>query len=434
MSLRTAVFLSIRNFRRPDGERNYKRLMGAVLGVFLSLVPLIVVIEVANGMIEGITSRFIEIGTYHLQTKSYGNEGEGDYTEVVERLRSTDGISSAFPFIDGIGLAYAKNDHTGVSIRALPQRIYDHDPSFKKYLGFLEGEFNLRDKDAILLSREIAERLNIRCGDTVKLMTAKVFPGRPAILRPNSFTVTGIFTTGYHELDSLTVYIPFERGLLLFQEDKNLSVGIKVDNPYNDLRQKVSTVRKAVPPGWYVFTWYELEKSMYRSFETTRSLLIFIMVLIVAVASVNISSTLVMIVIERQQEIAILKCTGTSPSQIQTSFIVTGAVIGAIGTVLGITAGLLISIHINETIDFIETLLTWGGIIINRLLYPFSNTASTQIEILDPTFYLEEIPVHIKVVELLATGTLAILLSTIASYFPAKKAGNIRPLEILRKH
>ena len=434
MTLRTAVFLSLRNFRRPDGEKNYKRLLGAVLGVSLSLVPLIVVIEVANGMIEGITSRFIEVGTYHIQAKTYGSEEGGSYNTFLDSVQDVDGITAAFPFIEGIGLAYAQEEHTGISVRAIPPDLYENDTALQEYLTIVDGKFDLRVKDAILLSKEIAGTLGVSAGDPVKLMTAKVLPGRPAILRPNNFTVIGVFSTGYHELDSLTAYIPLERGISLFGQEQRVSVGIKVDDPYDNLRGMVSKIRRVTPPGWYLFTWYELEKSMYRSFETTKSLLIFIMALIVAVASVNISSTLVMIVIERQQEIAILKCTGTSPSQIQTSFILTGAVIGVLGTVIGLAAGLLISIHINTIIDFMEVFLTSIGQMLEVILHPFSPQTVTQIEILDPTFYLEQIPIRIGAAELLAASFLAILLSTIASYFPAKKAGSIRPLEILRKH
>jgi lipoprotein-releasing system permease protein len=434
MILRTSFFLALRNFRHLGGEKGVKRLVAAIVGVFLSLIPLIVVIEVTNGMIQGITNRFIEVGTFHLQAQTFDSSIPEEYTAAVDSIQAVEGVTGVYPFITGLGLLYSPEGRTGTTVRAVPPDMYSRDEAMQRYLSFPEGGFSLEEDRAVLVSKQIAEKLNVSPGDTVKLLTAKIIPGRPVILRPNTFTVQGVFTTGYHELDALTIYIPLERGKRLFASEGRFSMGIKVDEPYEQLRQQGMEIQNRLASNWYVYTWYELEKSMYHSFETTKNLLVFIMALIVCVASVNISSTLIMIVLERQNEIAFLKCTGTSPQQIVYSFVMTGFLIGIIGTVLGVCGGLLISIHINSVITFIEVMLTRVVQLFHFLFSPFLDFDTARVELLDPSFYLEKIPITIRPLEMVAVGALAIFLATAASYFPARKAGKIKPLDILRKH
>ncbi len=434
MKLFSALFLASRHFKYPHGDAGVGKLFGAVLGVALSLIPLIVVLEVTNGMIEGITNRFIEVGTYHAQVKAYNISDKEEQEAVMRRIEELPGVRRVFPFLQGLGLLYAPRANTGVTIRALPPDFYQNDLSVQGYLTFTEGNFDLVDPHSALLSKNIADKLNVSVGDSVKLLTGKVVPDRPIILRPTTFKVTGVFSTGYHELDSFLMYIPLQQGGKLFKNDDAFSFGIKVENPYEDLGQQAGHIQNNLPGGWYVYTWYELERSMYRSFETTKSLLVFIMVLIVCVAAVNISSTLIMLVLERQHEIAILKCTGTGPGQIVTTYVLTGAFIGILGTFLGINGGMLLSIHINTIIRSIEILLDRIIYFVAFLFKPFAAIKEVSIELLDPSFYLEKIPVSIDSVEIILIAGLTIFLSTAAAYFPALQAGKIRPLDILRKH
>lgn len=435
MKIKTAAYLAVKYLTaREKGGKRGRNVVSAVIGVLLSLIPLVVVLVVANGMIEGITRRYIEVGTYHLQLKSYDSEIEEQAEQLVTRLEKEPFVTSVFPFVQGLGIIYSGKGNTGVSVRGLPADFYSTDSAVREYVTMTSGSFDLETDTAVLLSENVARNLGVEKGDTVKLLTAKTIPGRPIILRPSTFTIKGVFTTGYHELDALSIYIPLERAKALFPESGAYTVGVKVQDPYDDLERSVGAVRKLASGGWYVYTWYQLEKSMYRSFETTKNLLMFIMALIVCVASVNISSTLVMLVMERQSEIAILKCSGTSPGQITLSFMFTGFLVGIIGTFLGICGGLLLSIHINEIIRFLEYSIMNMLRFFQVLFQPFVDLQVAEVEILDPAYYLEEIPVTINVLELSTVAFLAVLLATLASYFPARKAGKIRPLEILRKH
>jgi lipoprotein-releasing system permease protein len=176
--------------------------------------------------------------------------------------------------------------------------------------------------------------------------------------------------------------------------------------------------------GSAVYTWKELQISQYSSYESTRQLLLFIMALIVLVAAVNVSSATSMLAIERQRDIAVLKASGASPSATSRIFIWGALLTGIIGAVIGIGLGLLVGVSINQIITGIEHILNFFSGLFN----------GEKVKILDPGYYLETIPIIIDWTAVLLIGLFTVLCSIIASYLPARRAGKLKPLEILRKY
>ncbi|HUX22462.1 MAG TPA: ABC transporter permease, partial [Spirochaetia bacterium] len=136
MRVRASLFFGLRNFWSTEGGKRRNQLRGAIAGVALSLVPLVVVLEVANGMIEGITARYVEIGTFHLQIRSYVDLSDAEFQSALDKVNATPGVTEAFPVYSGLGLAYSSTGRTGVSVRALPPSLYANDEGFQKYLSF----------------------------------------------------------------------------------------------------------------------------------------------------------------------------------------------------------------------------------------------------------------------------------------------------------
>lgn len=407
----------------------------AIIGIALSLVPLNVVLVVTNGMIEGITERFVEIGTGHLQVRTFYPPEEQELSEVKRVLEHVDGVRLSRLTCEGNGLLYAGGRRSGVLVKAFPEDIYRTDDGFREFLEVQEGSFDISSDDGIMLSAEVAKTLDLHPGDEVKLLVSANPGGRGVVIRPNSFTVRGIFSTGYYELDALTAYINLEKGLKVFRNPGALYYGIKVDDPFNNLEASVAAIRAVLPEGWYVYTWYDLERPMYETFQTTKTILLLIMLLILLVASVNISSSLVMLVLEKEQDIAILKSAGTSPGTISASFITTGFFLGVAGTVVGMALGLALAVRINEILAFIESLGRNAGIALRSM----GNSKGAEGglsggKILDPSFYLEEIPIRVHLWELWLISLFSILSATFAAYVPARRAGRVRPLEIMQKH
>ncbi len=429
------VYLGFRMlFGSRASNKTTKHLIGAILGIGLSLVPLITVIQVSGGMIEGITRRFIEIGSYHLQVKTYSPVDESVRSEALQTIGDTEGVRNAFPVVFGEGLVYSQNGKTGVSVRSLPADYYRSDPGITEYLSVEAGEFRLEARQDAMLSAQVAEKLGVEVGDRIRLLTAKPMPGRAPILRPSFFTVTGIFSTGYYELDALSMYIPLATGKVLFNEPGSYTIGVKIEEPYQNAGATAKQLLQQLSNDWYVYTWYSLERPMLDSFRTTRNLLIFVMALIVLVATVNISSSMIMLVLEKEPEIAMLKSVGVSPGTITKSFLYTGIWLGTVATVVGVSVGLAAAVNINGLLTGLEQGLNLLSHLFRMLFSPLLEGEMEQIKVFDESFYLETIPIRLRFIEIFLTGAGAMLAATLAAYFPARRAGKIKPLEILRKH
>ncbi len=434
MRLAGPLFIGFRTlFGSRTGGKVTRHLIGAVLGVGFSLIPLIVVMEVSGGMIEGITRRFIEIGSYHLQLKNYSDFPDEAMEETLSRVREIDEVERAYEVVFGEGLVYSPTGRTGVSIRGLPEDYYRSDPMIREFLSFSDGSFDLGDGRDALISSEVARKLGVEVGDKVKLLTAKTMPGRKPILRPSTFTVRGVFSTGYYELDALSLYIRADKAERLFTEPSDRVVAVKTVNPYGQIERIASRIRSTVSADWYVFTWYGLEKPMLESFRTTRNLLIFIMIIIVIVASFNISSSMIMLVLEKEPEIAILKSTGVHPRDIVRAFMATGFFIGLSGMLIGLAVGLTVAVNINGVIEGIETLINIGAAF-GRSMLGAETSGSAGITVFNENYYLEEIPIRLRLYEVFAAGAFTLLVALVATYLPARRAGKVRPLDILRKH
>jgi lipoprotein-releasing system permease protein len=423
------LYLGLRNLlgRR---RRLSPHLLGSILGIALSLVPLIVVLEVADGMIEGITRRFLEVGTYHAQVVLPMASAE-TLEATAAALRAQPGVQYALVEQQGLGLAAGPKGRSAVTIRAVPGELYEQDEGFRRYFRLEAGSFDLASAGSLLLGRELAGRLGVGVGDRLRLLTLRG-SGRSLPL-VSSFTVRGIFSTGYQELDKLWAYVPLQAAeRLLGARGGSRFIGLKLDDPFNGLERKLA--RLDLPEQAQVYSWYQLEKASYKSFQTTRALLLFIMAMIVAVAAVNVSSSLVMVVLEKTPEIAMLKAMGAGPWAIGLAFTVTALATGLAGTVLGLALGALVSANINALLAGLERILNLSGRAAFLLLSPILRLPRPpDIRLFNTEFYLEQIPISLSFRELAVIAAATMLLAVLAAWLPARRAGGIRPLEVLRR-
>jgi len=436
MKLFFPFFLGFRYLRGRKKGGLFPYLRGSIIGIALSLIPLVVVLEVADGMIEGITRRYLELGTYHLQIHLDRNSGDRDHQEVRKLLEDSLNIRQVFEERRGMGLLYSSDSRYGVLLRAVSPEIYNEDENFRKYFQIVQGDFNLGSANSILLGQEVAAILEVNAGDGIKVLTSKIREDGSFIPKVTRLKVTGIFTTGYQELDRLWSYIPLNTGRRIIPEENSSDFfGIKIGDPYKRIAEQAAQLSALLPERANIYTWYELERANYKSFQTTKALLVFIMALIVVVASVNISSGLIMLVLEKRQELGILKSIGAGPKAISLALMVSGFSAGLLGSLLGIILGLAIAVNINEIIWGIEYALNLGLAVGRNIMAPFLNFAEIKsVKIFDSAFYLEQIPIRIKLFDLFLVAFLTILLATMAAYLPARKAGQTRPLEIIRKY
>ncbi|MBQ6673044.1 MAG: ABC transporter permease [Spirochaetia bacterium] len=414
MIRRFSMFYAFKTLFSKSGLSAFRHIRGAIIGAAISIIPLVVVLEISDGMMQGIVDRYMEISSFHMQVTLSDKEAVEEEEELLEKIRHIEGVTYVFPYTQGGGILYGENGRTGITVRGIPDMLYMEDAGFSKYITIKDGAFDLSEPDSLIISTETAQRLKASVGDEIKLLTAKVIPGRPMLLRPTRFTVKGIYSSGYQELDMLSAFITQEYGEKLFKDDGSRMLGVKVSNPHDGQLFAIADEIRYLNDGVRVATWDVLNDSLVASLDTTKKFLVFIMILIMGVASVNISSSMIMMVISKRQDIALLKSTGASDRDIAGIFVLTGLFIGIAAAALGTALGIAAAININEIIDFISAVL--------------------HFDLFDPDYYLEKIPVELSLYKLSAAAALAVLFAVVASWFPARRAGRINPVEIFRKH
>jgi lipoprotein-releasing system permease protein len=405
--------------RAKEGGRY---LRGAAAGIALSLIPIIVTLMVADGMIRGITDRYIELGTGHLRIYDYRNTR--NIEELPEDLAGMPGLRGAWLERQGMGVPVGSKGRIGATIRATESGFWEEEES-RRFLNVLSGTAGLETTRDLLLGEGLAQSLGAVVGDTLRLMTLRIMENGDSVPRLSPFTVRGIVSSGYRELDSLWCIMNYEAGKTVLAPELSSSYCIvKINNPYTGADRIAGLLYHFLGSGYNIYTWKDLQRSQYRSYESTRQMLLFIMALIVLVAAVNVSSATGMLVIERQRDIAVLKAFGTSPARIRRIFLWSSFLTGLIGAILGIALGLGIGIFINPLIHGLEQVLGFFS----------SLFRGGEVKILDPGYYLENIPLVIDWKSVLVIGTGTVLSSMLASYVPARRAGSIPPMEILRKY
>ncbi|MDR2797580.1 MAG: ABC transporter permease [Treponema sp.] len=397
-------------------------LRGAATGIALSLVPIIVTLIVADGMILGITDRYLELGTGHVQVYNFRNPAQID--SIAPLIGELEGIRGVWAEQHGLGVLVGKQGKTGGTIRAIEPAFWE-DPGSKAYLVTVAGEATIGSDQDVLLGEALARSLKVGVGDTIRIMTIRLSSEGRTIPRMTPFTVRGIISSGYRELDALWCIIGYEAGNRILSPDLSSSyLMVKLQDPYRQADAMASFLRSLLGSEYSVYTWKELQQSQYRSYESTRQLLLFIMALIVLVAAVNVSSATSMLVIERQRDIGVLKSAGASPRATSGIFLWGSFLTGLTGAVIGIGAGLFLGSNINGIIHGLEGILGFFSRIFHK----------EAVKILDPGYYLETIPIIIDWTAVILIGVFTILSSILASWIPAHRAGKLRPLEILRKY
>jgi len=210
---------------------------------------------------------------------------------------------------------------------------------------------------------------------------------------------------------------------------------VKVRDPFADLSAMERDIAAAAGGGVRVASWREIEYARLASFATTKALLLFIMALVVIVASVNVSSSVLMIIIERREELGILGSLGAGPRPLSLSFLAAGFSTGLAGTIIGIAVGLLVAVNINAVITGLEWLINLGISIASLVRESFAPSAARfePVTLFNSAYYLKTIPVSIQPSEIGLVAVGSLVLSALASYLPAARSARTRPLDVLRK-
>ncbi|MBN1523514.1 MAG: ABC transporter permease [Spirochaetales bacterium] len=433
--------LRILMMKRRKGEKTRPRMLISMISIALSLIPVMVTIVVTNGMIEGITARIIEFESGHLQLTLDFEEEARQVAKSLPAITALSTVKAAYMERQGLGLFFHEKNKMLVSIRAVPDTIYEDDEGFRQYVTLSDGGFDLSPRNSVVVGKALAEEYNLGVGDSIRVYTFRgdFSDSSPRGARVNRLKITGIFSVGYQELDKNVLFVSSRDGSVMLPfKNSETRLKLKVAWPSMDLDSiavMTENVLSQYNVNGYMMSWQKVNKNHYSAYETTKWLLFLIMMLIVMVATFNIISSMIMVVLDRIQEIGILKSIGASPGMIMFSFVFVGLCTGFSGTFFGVFLGLLCAVNINELIAAAESVMNGAIYGFHSLLSLFGNPPPAEaIRLLNPEYYLEHIPIRIELWEIGIVCFFTLFISAFFALFPAIMAARTKPLEVIRKH
>ncbi len=384
----------------------------SMLGIAVGVTALITVLSVMNGFEKELRERILGVAS-HMTITSYDGE-LSQWPELDQQLESYPEIIGTAPYIDGEGMLTHSRHVEGAMLRGiLPTREDEvSEVSTKMLAGSLDnlkaGEFG------IVLGIELATALRVTLGDKVALVTPQANVTPMGIMpRMKRFTVVGVFKVGMYE---------FDHGLALLHIDDAAKL-LKMSNSVSGLRLKLNEMFDApqfnralsdeLPVRYFVSDWTYRHANFFRAVQTEKLVMFIILLLIVAVAAFNIVSTLVMVVTDKESDIAILRTLGATPTSIMGIFMVQGILIGLVGTALGILGGVSLALNVETLVPALERLLG--------------------VEFLAAdVYYISKLPSDLDWNDVYLIGALSFSLSIIATLYPAWRASRTQPAEALR--
>lgn len=373
----------------------------SILGVALGVAALITVISVMTGFSSYMQDRILGT-TSHIVVQ--GTDGIEDVQEVLATVTGHEGVIAAAPYVMGQALLKLNGDVTGMVVRGI-------DPAREGEVtdlagNMVEGTLKDLDRDGIIVGIEMVRLHGVRPGDTVTLISpseiSSPFGMVPLMKR---FTVRGIFDTGMYEYDTGLALVSLDAGRSFFDMgDRVTGIAVKVEDIYRT-SQIAQSLQETLGFSFWVRDWKAMNKNLFSALKLEKITMFVILVLIIVVAAFNIIGTLILVVMEKGREIAILKAMGATRDAIGRIFMLEGLVIGLGGTILGLMLGLTLS---------------WA-----LARYNF-------VELPGSVYYVTTIPVKIKLLDIASICLAAVAVTFAATIYPARRASSLNPVEILR--
>jgi len=386
--------------------------MISMLGIALGIAALITVMSVMNGFEKEIRARILGAAA-HIQVFSEEG-GIGPWQGLMAGLRKNPEVTGAAPFVQGQGLLSTGTSVRGVFVRGVVPELEDQVADFGQHMRFGKLEALKPGEFSMVIGIGIARALHLNVGDRVTLISPQ---GQvtPAGLMPRlkQFTVGGIFSMDHNEYDSALVLINMHDAQVLYRLGEDVS-GIRLKVRDVDRAPQVAhELAGTVPRGLYLSDWTQQNVNYFRAISIEKRMMFIILTLIIAVAAFNLVSTLVMVVTDKHPDIAILRTLGASPASIMQIFVVQGAVIGVIGTLIGVVVGVLLALNIDVVVPFIE------------------HTFHFQI-LSSEVYYISELPSDLHSRDVVSVAVVSLVLAFVATIYPSWRASRVNPAEALR--
>ena len=415
MSLPFELFIGLRYTRAKRRNHFISFIsMTSMVGIALGVAALIVVLSVMNGFQHELRSRILGVAS-HLQI-SGANNALSDWQRVAEFVRGQPDVQASAPYIMAQGMLSFGQAVQGTIVRGVLPEQEDKVADIGQHIR--AGSFDALKPGGfgIVLGADLALALGVGVGDKVVVMAPQgQFTPTGMVPRLKQFRVVGIFQVGMYEYDSALALIHLQDAATLYRMgDKVSGLRLKLDDLYRAPQVARDLGLKLDAQGtYYISDWTEQHANFFRAVQMEKRVMFVILTLIVAVAAFNIVSTLVMAVTDKRADIAILRTLGASQRSIMRIFIVQGALIGVIGTLMGVIGGVLLALNIETVVPFIEHV--FGIQFLAKDVY-----------------YISDLPSELQWSDVTVITSMSLVLSLLATLYPSWRAAKTNPAEALR--
>ena len=388
----------------------------SLIGISLGVATLIIVMSVMNGFREELLSRIIGLNGH--ATFYVNNNSESVNADNIEKiLLGFDEVFDVVSLVESTVMISNKKQSRGVVVRGLS--IYDlkENALLEKSIS-VKVLTNFNDENTIILGKRLATSLQLKSGDNVTIISSSGLstPFGDAPMAKN-FIVAGIFDLGMYEYDSSVIFMKINnlRDFLGYNNNYIDNIELFYKSPENSdlITYNIKDTLNSIETGNVIIPWTQRHAQLFSALEVERNVMFIILTLIILVAAFNIISSMIMLVKDKESSISILRTMGISENSILKIFIIVGASIGIIGTVIGFTIGLLFSLNIQK---------------IQQLLESITGTNLFAAEI----YFLSKLPAKIDFTEVGLVVLFALILSLLATLYPAWRASRIDPIKVLR--
>ena len=407
MFTQTERLIAVRNLR-PKRKQGFLKIISlfSFLGIMLGVAILIIVMSVMNGFRSDLTEKIIGLNPHLIL--QFNNEKDLKNTKKIfsikyKNINMTESIS-------GEGIILTNNKAKGIFIKGINTK--DKFQSFKNK-EITKG--NLKDFTAgtVMIGGELAYNLNLEIGDKINIVSSS-FIDTPfgSIPMQDNFRIAGLFNSGFYEFDQNLIYLELNDSRSIFnKQDSSVDLEVFLKNPF--LAEKFKKDIENINQNIFVSTWSDTNKSFFNALKVERNVMFIILTLIIIVAAFNIISGLTILIKNKTKEIAIIKTLGLSEKSIIKSFFLTGFVIGFLATITGVFLGVIFSIYIDEIRNFLS-------MIFGINIFP------------SDVYYLEKMPSEINFISVSIIFFLSLLITSLASYFPAKTISKMKTTDALK--
>ena len=400
--------ISIRNLK-PKKRESFLKIISifSFLGIMIGVAILIIVMSVMNGFKTDLTNKILGLNPHIVIQPNNYNINE-DYILNLKKKFKEINLNKSF---SGEGIIISKNFTKGVIFRGVDKKEKNTAEFFNKYIS--KGNLKNFGSNRIFVGTELAFNLNLEVGDSINLMSS-YFMDTPlgSLPKQENFEVAGIFNTGFLEFDQNIIYLNINDALSLFnKERKDQNIEIYLDDPLkaNFLKKKIQEINQ----NYFIYTWSDLNKSLFSALKVERNVMFIILTLIVIVAAFNIISGLTILIKNKTKEIAILKTLGLSNRSIKKTFFLTGLTIGFFASLSGVILGVVFSLNIEKLRLFLSS-------VFNLEIFP------------SDIYFLDKLPSEINTSSIIVIFIISLSISAIASYLPATKISKMNTFRALR--